>query len=144
MLTLDGLVPAGRSGHPDLSGGAALQVTLAQLEMDFYPYHLAAGDRGHWVKYSVDCGPAVWAHAALAQFRTLLTDTLNSSRSSHTPLARAPPHTRHDTPPHQRGGCAFTESLAPICKLWGDDICVQMCAAAASGGERLVGARPPR
>lgn len=90
----------GRSSHPDLSGGAALQVTLAQLEIDFYPYHLAAGDRGHWVKYSTECGPAVWAHAALAQFKTLLTDTLNSSRSSHTPLARAPPHTRHDTP-HQ-------------------------------------------
>lgn len=51
-------------------------------------------------RYSTDCGPAVWAHAALTQFKTLLTDTLNSSRSSHTPLARAPPHTRHDTP-HQ-------------------------------------------
>ncbi|KAG0725355.1 CAD protein [Chionoecetes opilio] len=34
----------------------------------------------------------------------------------------------------KRGGCAFPESLAPICKLWGDDICVQMCAAAGSGG----------
>ncbi|KAK8387641.1 hypothetical protein O3P69_018272 [Scylla paramamosain] len=94
----------GRSSHPDLSGGAALQVTLAQLEIDFYPYHLAAGDRGHWVKYSTECGPAVWAHAALAQFKTLLTDTLNSSRSSHTPLARAPPHTRHDTPHQSSSG----------------------------------------
>ncbi|KAG0721847.1 hypothetical protein GWK47_045600 [Chionoecetes opilio] len=53
--------------------------------------------------------------------------------------SEAPP-----TTPLCRGGCAFTESLAPICKLWGDDICVQMCAAAASGGERRVVARPPR
>ncbi|KAG0730539.1 Protein slowmo [Chionoecetes opilio] len=30
----------------------------------------------------------------------------------------------------KRGGCAFTESLAPICKLWGDDICVQRRQAA--------------
>ncbi|KAG0722319.1 Tubulin beta-2 chain [Chionoecetes opilio] len=43
-----------------------------------------------------------------------------------------------------RGGCAFPERLASICKLWGDDICVQMCAAAGSGGERRVVARPPR
>ncbi|KAG0726154.1 ATP-dependent DNA helicase Q1 [Chionoecetes opilio] len=33
---------------------------------------------------------------------------------------------------HTHGGCAFTESLPPICKLWGNDICVQMCAAAGS------------
>ncbi|KAG0705273.1 hypothetical protein GWK47_002719 [Chionoecetes opilio] len=38
----------------------------------------------------------------------------------------------------KRGGCAFPESLAPICKLWGDDICVQMCAAAGSSGERRL------
>ncbi|KAG0717664.1 hypothetical protein GWK47_053991 [Chionoecetes opilio] len=28
------------------------------------------------------------------------------------------------------GGCAFPESLAPICNLCGDDICVQTCGAA--------------
>ncbi|KAG0719382.1 hypothetical protein GWK47_007290 [Chionoecetes opilio] len=30
------------------------------------------------------------------------------------------------------GGCAFPESLAPICNLCGDDICVQTCGAAGS------------
>ncbi|XP_071525078.1 bridge-like lipid transfer protein family member 3B isoform X2 [Panulirus ornatus] len=94
----------GRSSHPDLSAGAALQVAICQLEMDFYPYHLAAGDRGHWVKYCVDCGPSSWAQAALAQFKTLLTDALNSSRSTHTPLSRAPPHTRHETSHQTQGG----------------------------------------
>lgn len=94
----------GRSSHPDLSSGAVLQVAICQLEMDFYPYHLAAGDRGHWIKYCVECGPALWAQAALAQFKTLLTDTLNSSRSTHTPLARAPPHTLHDAPYQTPGG----------------------------------------
>ncbi|KAK3865682.1 hypothetical protein Pcinc_028724 [Petrolisthes cinctipes] len=96
----------GRSSHPDLSGGAALQAALLQLQVDFYPYHLAAGDRTHWVKYASDCGPAEWAQTSLAQFRTLLADTLNPSRPSHTPLSRAPPHPRHEppTPPHQSGG----------------------------------------
>ncbi|XP_042219696.1 UHRF1-binding protein 1-like isoform X3 [Homarus americanus] len=93
----------GRSSHPDLSSGAALQVAICQLEMDFYPYHLATGDRGHWIKYCADCGPALWAQESIVQFKTLLTDTLNSSRSSHTPLARAPPHTRHG-PSHQTPG----------------------------------------
>ncbi|XP_069995587.1 bridge-like lipid transfer protein family member 3B isoform X1 [Penaeus vannamei] len=94
----------GRSSHPDLSAGAALQFTISQLEIDFYPYHLAAGDRAHWVKYLADCGPAQWAQASLAQFRTRLIDTLNSSRSSHTPLSRAPPHARHDTSLQSPGG----------------------------------------
>ncbi|KAG0727557.1 hypothetical protein GWK47_034444 [Chionoecetes opilio] len=34
----------------------------------------------------------------------------------------------------QRGGCAFPKSLAPICNLCGDDICVQTWGAAGSSG----------
>ncbi|XP_064088502.1 bridge-like lipid transfer protein family member 3B isoform X3 [Macrobrachium nipponense] len=81
----------GRSSHPELSAGAALQVTISQLELDFYPYHLASGDRTHWVKYT-DCTLSQWAQTTLAEFKTRLIDSLNCSRSSHTPLARAPPH----------------------------------------------------
>ncbi|KAK7068837.1 N-terminal region of Chorein or VPS13 [Halocaridina rubra] len=91
---------AGRSSHPELSMGAALQVTVSQLELDFYPYHLASGDRTHWVKYT-ECAISQWAQAALAEFKTKLVDTLNSSRSSHTPLARAPPHMYQE--PQQQG-----------------------------------------
>ncbi|CAL4091023.1 unnamed protein product, partial [Meganyctiphanes norvegica] len=93
----------GRSTHPDLSSGAALQMTVSQLEVDYYPYHLAAGDRNHWVKYNVDCGPAQWAMKALNQFKTQLIDTLNASRSSHTPLARAPPHLKQENLQTQGG-----------------------------------------
>ncbi|XP_076064331.1 bridge-like lipid transfer protein family member 3B isoform X3 [Oratosquilla oratoria] len=86
----------GRSSHPELATGAALQVTVCQLQVDYYPYHLAAGERVHWIKYS-DCSPAKWAQDALGLFRTRLTDTLSANKSSHTPLARAPPHTRHES-----------------------------------------------
>lgn len=45
----------GRSSHPELKDGGALQVTLSQLQLDFYPYHWAAAEAGshrkHWVSY---------------------------------------------------------------------------------------------
>lgn len=41
----------GRSSHPSLAAGAALQVTLHKLQFDYYPYHLAAGDRNRWPGY---------------------------------------------------------------------------------------------
>lgn len=50
-----GCISAGRSSHPDLTTGSALQAAVCQLEVDFYPYHLAAGDRTHWVKYVICC-----------------------------------------------------------------------------------------
>ena len=31
----------GRSEHPELAGGGAFQVSLARLQLDHYPYHLA-------------------------------------------------------------------------------------------------------
>ena len=43
----------GRSCHPRLSEGGAFQVSLAQLQVDFYPYHLASGDRSAWIRYQV-------------------------------------------------------------------------------------------
>ena len=41
----------GRSSHPDLAQGGAFQVSLSRLQMDYYPYHLARGDRKYWVRY---------------------------------------------------------------------------------------------
>lgn len=41
----------GRSSHPSLAAGAALQVTLHKLQFDYYPYHLATGDRNRWPGY---------------------------------------------------------------------------------------------
>ena len=41
------------------------------------------------LKIFPECGPSQWASASLAQFRTNLLDTLNSSKPSHAPLSRA-------------------------------------------------------
>ena len=43
----------GRSTHADLKDGGALQVTLSQLQLDYYPYHWAGAgtNRKHWVRY---------------------------------------------------------------------------------------------
>lgn len=46
----------GRSSHPELKDGGALQLTLTQLQIDFYPYHWAAPEGGganrkHWLRY---------------------------------------------------------------------------------------------
>jgi hypothetical protein len=37
----------------------SLQVSLSQLQVDFYPYHLAAGDRAAWIRYQVPILPKV-------------------------------------------------------------------------------------
>ena len=42
----------GRSCHPELSDGGAFQVSLSQLQVDCYPYHLATGDRSSWIRYN--------------------------------------------------------------------------------------------
>ncbi|XP_047737190.1 uncharacterized protein LOC108673136 [Hyalella azteca] len=81
---------SGRSSHPQLASGASLQFAINHLRVDYYPYHLAAGGRCHWVRYN-DCGPQQLAAGALAHFRALLVDALSGSRGPHAPLARAPP-----------------------------------------------------
>uniref|UniRef100_A0A915K4N8 Chorein N-terminal domain-containing protein n=1 Tax=Romanomermis culicivorax TaxID=13658 RepID=A0A915K4N8_ROMCU len=45
----------------------ALQVTLTRLVCDFYPYHLIAGDRKHWVYYNESKG-AVWIKKLLLHY----------------------------------------------------------------------------
>lgn len=42
--------PDGRSSHPRLREGAALQISLCKFQIDYYPYHLARGNRKHWPK----------------------------------------------------------------------------------------------
>ena len=81
----------GRSCAPELEAGGALQVTFKQLELDYYPYHLAYGDRRHWVRYGESI-PAQWLDQALSEFRARLTALLLNGGPHHTRLARAPPH----------------------------------------------------
>ena len=44
------MVAGGRSGHPLLSGGASMQLSLSHFRVDYYPYHRALGDRLHWIR----------------------------------------------------------------------------------------------
>ncbi|XP_023344836.1 UHRF1-binding protein 1-like [Eurytemora carolleeae] len=77
----------GRSSHPDLAQGGAFQVSLSKLQIDYYPYHLARGDRKHWVRYS-ESPHKSWLQSNLAAFDTRLLDVLLSGRN-HSVLTRA-------------------------------------------------------
>ncbi|XP_043208807.1 UHRF1-binding protein 1-like, partial [Amphibalanus amphitrite] len=93
----------GRSCAPELEAGGALQVTFKQLELDYYPYHLAYGDRRHWVRYGESI-PAQWLDQALSEFRSRLTALLLNGGPHHTRLARAPPHLNNASPAAGGGG----------------------------------------
>lgn len=41
----------GRSCHPSLKDGGALQISIQGFQVDYYPYHLAKANRAHWPKY---------------------------------------------------------------------------------------------
>ena len=77
----------GRSEHPELQGGGAFQISLARLQLDYYPYHLARGDRKHWVRYS-DSSHRGWLLQNLTSFDTKLLDVVLSGQNK-TPLSRA-------------------------------------------------------
>lgn len=78
----------GRSEHPELQNGGAFQISLARLQVDYYPYHLARADRKHWVRYSSDTSHKSWLLTNLAAFDTKLLDVVLSGQSK-TPLSRA-------------------------------------------------------
>ncbi|KAK0095154.1 hypothetical protein PV326_009095 [Microctonus aethiopoides] len=60
----------GRSSHPDLKDGGALQISLVKFQIDYYPYHLAMADRKHWAKYRENSTPHVqWLQQSLNSFR---------------------------------------------------------------------------
>lgn len=44
------LFPDGRSCHPDLNDGGALQISVQGFQVDYYPFHLANTGRSHWPK----------------------------------------------------------------------------------------------
>lgn len=80
----------GRSTHPNLKDGGALQVTLQHFQVDFYPYHMAIIDRKHWPRYRESSIPHVlWQEQALTSFRSKFLDLIEKNRAQHTPLSRA-------------------------------------------------------
>ena len=87
----------GRSCHPRLSEGGAFQVSLSELQVDFYPYHVinVPNDRSAWIRYIPGSVHGSWLEQSLAQFQSALmeaamsSDLLSSSKSQHTPLSRS-------------------------------------------------------
>ncbi|KAK2582855.1 hypothetical protein KPH14_008937 [Odynerus spinipes] len=80
---------AGRSLHPDLKDGGALQISLVKFHVDYYPYHLAMADRKDWVKYRENATPhSQWLQQSLSSFRSQFMDLIDSGRTQHSPLTR--------------------------------------------------------
>ncbi|KAK3923200.1 UHRF1-binding protein 1-like [Frankliniella fusca] len=80
----------GRSCHPDLQDGGALQISLQGFQVDYYPYHLAIGDRKHWPKYKEAASSHTqWLQQALTSFKNSFLDLIEGNRSLHTPLSRS-------------------------------------------------------
>ncbi|ENN73667.1 hypothetical protein YQE_09724, partial [Dendroctonus ponderosae] len=81
----------GRSSHPNLREGGALQISIKKFQVDFYPYHLAKGDRRHWPTYNASAVPhALWQEQAFASFRNKFVELLDHNKSQHVPLSRKP------------------------------------------------------
>lgn len=86
----------GRSCHPSLKDGGALQISCHGFQVDYYPYHLAMGDRKHWTRYREGSVPHTqWLDQSLNSFRSKFIDLVDKNRSQHVPLSRSPqqPHT---------------------------------------------------
>ncbi|KAL1505764.1 hypothetical protein ABEB36_005251 [Hypothenemus hampei] len=80
-----------RSSHPNLKDGGALQITVKRFQVDFYPYHLAKGDRKHWPTYNSSSVPhTMWQEQALASFKSRFLDLLDHNKSHHVSLSRMP------------------------------------------------------
>lgn len=79
---------AGRSCHPDLKVGGAFQINLHCFQVDYYPYHLASGDRLHWAKYKEGSSPHTqWLMQAHSVFRNSLLQLIENQHT-HSPLTR--------------------------------------------------------
>ncbi|XP_075235115.1 bridge-like lipid transfer protein family member 3B isoform X2 [Lycorma delicatula] len=72
---------AGRSCHPKLQGGGNFHIYLTNFQVDYYPYHLATGDRKHWARYKDGCESlhAQWLAQAHASFRNSLLQLVDTT-----------------------------------------------------------------
>ncbi|XP_063237509.1 bridge-like lipid transfer protein family member 3A isoform X2 [Bacillus rossius redtenbacheri] len=105
----------GRSSHPDLKDGGALQVCLQQFQVDYYPYHLACGDRKHWPLYRDGSSPhSQWLNQALATFRNSFVELLDQSRAQHAPLGRAAAAGQPDAPGKDPGSPQEPAGKKPV------------------------------
>lgn len=99
MLHLSDDPGAGRSSYPHLKNGDALHISLRKFHVDYYPYHLAKGNRKHWLKYNSNFVPhALWQEQALNSFKTKLLNLIDQHKPLHAPLNR--PMKNPDSAPH--------------------------------------------
>uniref|UniRef100_A0A3F2Z136 Chorein_N domain-containing protein n=1 Tax=Anopheles minimus TaxID=112268 RepID=A0A3F2Z136_9DIPT len=104
----------GRSSHPNLTDGGALQISVQGFQIDYYPYHLAKADRSHWPKYrEASIPPALWLEQSLNTFREAILNLSQPNRPpQHASLERTTNFGQQQAPPasssaamgHQRGG----------------------------------------
>lgn len=81
-----------RSSWGPLQGGAALQVLLEKLLIDYYPFHGAASSRSQWLKYSEpSCGRQAWVQQMLSQWSERKPSSGSTPGSSSSPTSAAPP-----------------------------------------------------
>uniref|UniRef100_A0A1B6E5E8 Uncharacterized protein n=1 Tax=Clastoptera arizonana TaxID=38151 RepID=A0A1B6E5E8_9HEMI len=83
----------GRSVHPNLKKGGAFEINLRGFHLDYYPYHLASGNRGHWAMYKKDSSPhSQWLEEDYTIFKSNLFKLIEKPHSTqHTPLSRNSP-----------------------------------------------------
>ncbi|XP_034939434.1 UHRF1-binding protein 1-like [Chelonus insularis] len=76
---------SGRSSHPELKNGGALQISLVKFQVDYYPYHLATANRKHWAKYRENTIPHVqWLQQSFNAFRRQFLELIDIGQKQST------------------------------------------------------------
>lgn len=66
-----------------------MQIALKRFQVDYYPYHLASGDKKHWPCYRESVTPHTqWQEQALTAFKTKFLDIVERNKIQHVPLTR--------------------------------------------------------
>ncbi|XP_054714302.1 LOW QUALITY PROTEIN: bridge-like lipid transfer protein family member 3B [Uloborus diversus] len=86
----------GRSQHPNLRGGGALQVSLDKLIVDYYPFHRAFASRDHWLHYSE---PSSSRSTWVQQLLTLFNEKLQTKTDSLATENESPKHNLQKSSP---------------------------------------------
>ncbi|KAI5733207.1 hypothetical protein M8J76_008903 [Diaphorina citri] len=106
---------AGRSIHPDLTGGGAWQITLVSLRFDFYPYHLASTNRQHWWRYTDSTPHYQWLSEAQESFKSKLAHVMdrlqNSPRRAAVNNSATANATAPNTPTSEAPGKLFSSPV---------------------------------
>lgn len=109
---------SGRSSHPTLRDGGALQVSVTGFQVDYYPYHLAKASRVHWPKYKeASVPPLLWLDQSLNSFKESLLTLGNPNRPpNHAPLERTPNGQQQTSTPSTPTSQSSQTSSSPLKK----------------------------